>query len=83
MSSNTRNGHRLKKHLISAILKAPEISPLDAVNVKLALNHKSISDLAKEINVSRQAVHLVLAGQSKSKRITEAIRQALGFDPWA
>lgn len=82
MSSNKANGHRIKKHLINAILEAPEISPLDAVNVKLALNHKSISDLAREISVSRQAVHLVLTGQSKSRRITEAISQALGFDPW-
>jgi ABC-type uncharacterized transport system ATPase subunit len=82
MSSHKSNGDHLKKHLINAILEAPKISLLDAVNIKLALNQSSIPKLAKELNVSRQAVHLVIKEKAKSRRITGAIIKALGFDPW-
>jgi hypothetical protein len=82
VSTTKRNGAHLHKALINAVVEAPDLPMVETVNLVLAINGTSISQIAKDLKVSRQLPYLVLSNPKKSKRVKEAISDALGFDPW-
>jgi len=55
---------------------------LPSFELKIAMQRKGIlqKDLADQLSVSRQAVHLVVNNQATSHRIRKAIADAIGLD---
>jgi hypothetical protein len=68
--------------LINAVVEAPDLPMVETVNLVLAINGTSIPQIAKDLKVSRQLLYLVLSNPRKSKRVKDALCDALGFDPW-
>lgn len=82
MSIINKHEPDLKKALIKAITGADGLPIVETVNLVLAINQTSIPKIAKGLNVSRQFLYIVLSNPRKSKRVKQALSDALGFDPW-
>jgi hypothetical protein len=82
MSTTKRKGSTLRKALINAVVEAPDLPMVEVVNLILAIKKTSIPQIAKELNVSRTMPYIVLSNPRKSKRVKDALCDALGFDPW-
>ena len=82
VSTNNQKGYHLRKALINAVVEADVLPMVESVSLILAIKNTSIPQIAKELKVSRQMPYIVLANPKKSKRVKEALLNALGFDPW-
>jgi DNA-binding phage protein len=84
MTMSTTKDHKsnMRKALINAALESSNLPLVESVNLILAIKKTSMSKIARKLKVSRQMPYVVLVNPRKSKRVKQALLDALGFDPW-